>query len=326
MTVGKGFDVDNDLLAHIDAALNRCRTHVRQGNDAVRREQTRIDCRLVLEDVEAGAGDGTRFQEPDKLIFVDDLTACGVHEIGGRLQELQPPRRKKVIGRRRMRAVDRDDVHPRQHLIEAFPVGGLQLFLDLFLDTTAVVIVNLQAERFCAPGDCLANAAHADDAETFAINAMSEHPRRRPSRPVRRGIAHVGGALREAAGNGKNERHRHVGRVFGQDAGRVRDQDAAVARGIEIDVIDAGAEVRDQTQAGTGLGQDGAVDTVGDGRNEDVGRLHGFDQLGLAHRFVVDVQTRLEQLTHPRLDDIGEFPCDNDDRLLGGRRHSLSVA
>ena len=31
--------------------------------------------------------------------------------------------RKKVKGRRRMRAVHRDDVHPRQHLVEAFPIG-----------------------------------------------------------------------------------------------------------------------------------------------------------------------------------------------------------
>ena len=65
-----------------------------------------------------------------QLVLVDHLAARGVDEIGVRLQQLQPARRQQVIGRRRVRAVDRDDVHARQHLVEAFPVGRLELLLD----------------------------------------------------------------------------------------------------------------------------------------------------------------------------------------------------
>ena len=48
------------------------------------------------------------------------------------LQQLQPPRRQQVKGCRGVRAVDRDDVHAREHLVEAGPVGRFELGLDVF--------------------------------------------------------------------------------------------------------------------------------------------------------------------------------------------------
>jgi hypothetical protein len=64
---------------------------------------------------------------PGQRVLVDHLAARGVDDIGVRLHQLQPPRRQQMIGGRRVRAVDRDDVHPRQHLVEAFPIGRLEL-------------------------------------------------------------------------------------------------------------------------------------------------------------------------------------------------------
>ena len=52
---------------------------------------------------------------------------------------------------------------------------------------------------------------------------------------------------------GQHQRHRHVGGVLGQHARRVGDDDAALARGVEIDVIDAGAERGDQLELRAGL-------------------------------------------------------------------------
>ena len=83
-----------------------------------------------------------------------------------------------------MRAVDGDDVHARQHLVEALPVGRLELLLDVLRDAAAVVIVDLQPERLGAARDRLADAAHADDAEPLAEDAVAEHPCRRPAAPV----------------------------------------------------------------------------------------------------------------------------------------------
>ena len=93
-------------------------------------------------------------------------------------EELQAPRREQVIRRRRMRAVDGHDVHARQHLVEALPIGRLEFLLERRRDPLAVVIVDLQAKRLGALRDGLADAAHADDAEPLAEDAVTEHPGR----------------------------------------------------------------------------------------------------------------------------------------------------
>src|SRR5690606_19389853 len=59
VAVEEGADVDDDLLAHVDAALDGGRAHMRQDDDlALRRQldELRVHGRLVLEHVEAGAG------------------------------------------------------------------------------------------------------------------------------------------------------------------------------------------------------------------------------------------------------------------------------
>ena len=132
------------------------------------------------------------FDQARQLVLVDHLAARGVDDIGRRLQQLQPPRRQQVVRRRRVRAVDGDDVDPRQHLVEALPVGRLQLLLHLLGDAAAVVIVDLQAERLGAASDRLADAAHADDAEPLAVDAVAEHPGRRPAGPVVLGVLQIG--------------------------------------------------------------------------------------------------------------------------------------
>ena len=77
-----------------------------------------------------------------------------------------------------MRAIDRDDVHPGQHLVEAIPIRGLEPALDLLGETLAIVVVNLQPESACTPGDGLPDPPHADDAKLLAVDAMSQHPGR----------------------------------------------------------------------------------------------------------------------------------------------------
>src|SRR5215510_5709267 len=89
-----------------------------------------------------------------------------------------------MIGGGRVRTVDRDDVHAHQHLVEALPVGGVELFLDARRDTAAIVIVDLQAERLGAASDRLADAAHADNTEPLAPDAVTEHPGRAPAGPI----------------------------------------------------------------------------------------------------------------------------------------------
>ena len=74
-------------------------------------------------------------------------------------------------------------------------------------------------------------------------------------------------------------------------------------RRLDIDIVDAGAEIGDQLELlGPAWSMHRAVDAVGDGRHQHVRLLDGVDQLGLAHRPVVDVEARVEQLAHAGFD------------------------
>jgi len=266
----------------------------------------------MLEDVESGAAQFTRFQHAGQGILVDHLAARGVHDDGFLLHQFQAPRREQVIGGRRVRAIDRDDVHARQHLVKAFPVGGFEFLLDLRVHRLAVVIVDLQPEGLGPPCHGSPDAAHADDAEALAPDAAAEHPGGRPAGPAVVGADDLR-TLDEAPCHRHDEGHGHVGGILGQNARRIGDRDAARQGGLDIDVVDASAEIGDQFQLIAGLVEDGLVDAVGDGWNQHLGRLRRLDQFGLAHGLVVCVETRVEQFHHPRLDNVGEFPRHHDE-------------
>ena len=195
----------------------------------------------------------------------------------------------------------------------------------------AVVVVDLQAEGAGAARHRLADAAHADDAEPLAPDAVAEHPGRRPAGPFALAGEHVG-ALGQPPRHRQDQRHGHVGGVLGEDARRVGHGDAALDRGGDVDVVDAVAEIRDQLEPVAGLAQHGVVDAVGDGRHQHVGGLDRLDQLRLRHRLVVGVELRVEQLAHADLDRVRQLARDHDERLSGfgispsGADRSRSVA
>ncbi len=92
MPVHEGSDVDDDLLAHVDAAFQGGRAHVGQQHDlshARELHELRIDCGLMLEHVEAGTGDLSRGDHPHQRILVDNLAACRVDNIGLRPDVLE---------------------------------------------------------------------------------------------------------------------------------------------------------------------------------------------------------------------------------------------
>jgi len=62
-----------------------------------------------------------------------------------------------------------------------------------------------------------------------------------------------------------------------------------------------------------------ASSAVRDGGHQHVGLAHGGHQFGLRHGAVVDVQPRIEQLAHARLDRVGQLARDDDERLFSAR-------
>src|SRR6185437_5042166 len=100
------------------------------------------------------------------------------------------------------------------HLVEALPIGGVELFLDARGDAAAIEIVNLQAERLGAARHGLPDAAHADNAQPLAPDAMAEHPGWAPAGPFALAGEHLR-AFGKPTRHCENERHGHVGGIFG---------------------------------------------------------------------------------------------------------------
>ena len=96
-------------------------------------------------------------------------------------------------------------------------------------------------------------------------------------------------------------------------------------RGRHVDVVDAVAEIGDQLELLAGLAQHRPVDVVGYGRHDHVGDLGGLDELRLAHRLVVGIEPRIEQLAHARFDAVRQPAGDHDQRLFA-LCHSLPLA
>src|SRR5437879_2027125 len=111
--------------------------------------------------------------------------------------------------------------------------------------------MNLQAEGTRPACHSLADAAHADDAEPFSPDAMAEHPGRRPARPVL-ALGEDRGAFDQPPRHRENQRHGHVGGIFGQNFRRVGHGNAARMRGDDVDIVDTIAEIGDQPQLAVG--------------------------------------------------------------------------
>ena len=171
-----------------------------------------------------------------------------------------------------------------------------------------------QAEGAGAPGERLADPPHAEDAQALAGDPPPEHPGRRPAAPA--AVRNDPRAFHQAPRDGQDQRHGHVGGVLGQHAGRVGDGDAAPQRRGDVDVVDAIAEIGDQLHLLAGLGDHAGADLIGDGRHEHVRLAHRFGDLALAHRLVVDVEPRIEQLAHAGFDQIGQPARHDDEGLL----------
>ena len=85
MAIHEGLDIDNDLLAHINAPFDRRRAGVRQQDDLTRAgelDQLWIDRRLMFEHVEPGTGNLIRLDQASEGVLVNNLAARCVDDIG----------------------------------------------------------------------------------------------------------------------------------------------------------------------------------------------------------------------------------------------------
>ena len=80
LTGEEGFKVSNGVVSEVGHGLRRENRHMRCHHDIVHGEELAGRSGLVLEDIEAGAGDPTLLQRPDQLRLVDVRAAADVHD------------------------------------------------------------------------------------------------------------------------------------------------------------------------------------------------------------------------------------------------------
>ncbi len=197
----------------------------------------------------------------------------------------------------------------RQHLVEAFPIGRLERVFDVFRDRPAVVVMNRQTKPLGAAGERHADPPHPDDAEPLPPDPVPEHRGRTPTGPA--AAADQPFSFGEPARDREDQRHRHIRGVLGQDTRRVGHDDAALLRRREIDMVDAGPERGDQLERRTRGGQHLGVDSVADGRHQNIGLTDRGDQLGSLKRFVGQVEPAGKKLHHPGLNRVRELAGDD---------------
>ena len=195
-----------------------------------------------------------------------------------------------------VRAVDRQDIHAGNHLVEAFPIGGVKISLQFRAQAFSVVVVDLHPERAGAPSHGLADAAHAQDAKAAATDPAAKVGHGGPALPFT--CLHFSEALGDAAGDGEDQGKGHIGGIFGDHAGGVGDEDAALAGRCHINMVHPCPVISDEFQAIAGLCQHGRIYDVGESGDQNVAALHGGCELVAGHAGVGIAQVYVEQLFH----------------------------
>ena len=129
----------------------------------------------------------------------------------------------------------REDLVPVEALDAHRAGGGSRGLRDVVRD-------DAHPEPVAAPGDGLADRAEADDPERLAGQRLAFELE--PPTAAHRGVDAV-----ELAGEHDEVGGGDVGDVVAEDSGRVGHPDAQLARGVEVDAVDADAPLGDDAHA-----------------------------------------------------------------------------
>ena len=256
--------------------------------------------RLLLEDIERGAGDAARLDRARQRQLVDEAAAGAVDEARARLEARQLGLAEEVPRVPGERRVDRDEVGPREELVEldafhAQALGGLARQIRVVGDD-----LHAKAER--AAGDLGADPAEAENAQHLAEELDALEPALLPSPGLE---CEIGGG--QAAGHRQEKPQGVLGDRGGVPARGVHDDHAALGRGIHVDRVDAGARPADDLQPATRL-DDGARHFGGAADDEPLVLADAGGKLTLAERARhLDVEAVLaERVDADRLEAVGD--------------------
>ena len=130
--------------------------------------------RLLLENIEAGAGKPAGHQRVIQRLLLDDPAARGIDQIGGRLDPLQARCVEHPDRFRRLRAMNADEIGARQRCIE---IGNrfAARRLDLGGRLVGIIDQNIHFHGKTALGGAGADAAETDDQHRLAEEIVGQH-------------------------------------------------------------------------------------------------------------------------------------------------------
>ncbi len=168
----------------------------------------------------------------------------------------------------------------------------------------SAVVEDAHVEAAGSSGDGQPDLPEADDAERRAVHVLTQEERRVPRLPAAGPRQPV--ALDDATGRCQEERERQVGGCLGEDARRVRDEDAALGRRRNVDVVVADGHLRDDAQPLAGV-EYGGVDRVDEHREEGVGIRCALDEDLVRRRLLLRPDFDVGDLTQTRRRVTGQF-------------------
>ena len=175
--------------------------------------------------------------------LVDHLPAGGVHENGRRLHRLECCGADEVAGLGSQRAVHGHDIGHRKQREEIVAAPGER---------------GSRAVRGRKLRDPTADPPRPHDEHLLPFEALTDHEVRPPLPAV--AAAQRAVAFADAPQERENQRDRVLGGRVRQDARRVADDDSALARGVEVDVVDPDRIVRDDAELRSGGVEERGVD------------------------------------------------------------------
>ena len=170
---------------------------------------------------------------------------------------------------------------------------------------------HLHAEtEMAALGHGLGDTAKTDAAQGFAGDLGRQHVGRAPTGPFPG--AQVPFAFASTAGGGQQQVHGDVRRAVGQDFRRVGHHETGLLGRVEVDVVEAYAEIPQDLRADAVDAEHLGGNRVCHGRADRIVLAQGLVQFVHAHRMIVLVEREIVMLEQVRLDRLRPAARGND--------------
>jgi hypothetical protein len=241
--------VDDETRHRLTRLASRAAEVGRQ-DDVWEPEELLRHVRLVREDIEPGM-DPARNKLGDQCRLLDDLAPRRVDEAGAVVQERQPPRIDQPLRLGSQGHMNRDNVCLREERIEVPELGKVGVYAP------SLRVEKAELEPAGTAGDGTADTPETEDAERRSGHLLGKSalgPGRCPAAGADEPVA-----LDELPPGREDECDGQIRRGAVEDARRVRDDDATLGAGAEIDAVVADAEVGDDPQIGKKVERHGLV-------------------------------------------------------------------